>query len=323
MKISAFSLSILLIVTLKLAKVCATCQLAPLPSTTTVCEVEKELNDKLKKLKDHSNRTKNLIITVGPPASGKTSAVDNVQNQAYLGLFDPSLEPRKIIVDDIVSSFPEFQQEIGHVKTILLKALDIKPEKVENLTEEELNELAKKLTPAAADLVCAASTSVYYSNCSWADAKSSSLLLEAILSDTPHDIIYEATGNDGSMPWVKQVADLGKKYGYHTVVIYPVAPLDELISRSRQRAIKGEGRLPCEDNIKATAEQAQAQLITLMNEVTKGNSPIDYVFVVDKGGHKGQVATKLESGQQLEYICNNALKVNAEFYKKLPGYTCG
>lgn len=93
------------------------CSLGSAPSTESWCPGERMWDFK----KNRSDLTslaatpKYFIISMGPPASGKSSSLGYIQEKLNIKT-EPILE---IIVDDIVASFPAYREEIKKMKQIL------------------------------------------------------------------------------------------------------------------------------------------------------------------------------------------------------------
>lgn len=216
----------------------------------------KYLNLHLNKLKPafdfkkaNPNSGSNLIITYGPPASGKSFYTKELLKEnidSYV----------QLVVDDIVESFDEYQKDIIPIKRtlqtdqIINSVISHKDFLQDMESIEHLNQLAKN-TP-------------YFKYRSYAN-KINDVLLNICLT-YGLNIIFETTGGSSiSIEWLlNNIIKDAKNKNYKVTVIYPyVNDLYALQQVAIKRSI-AIGRLPSLDVIKDIYTNAQKNVKQLI-----------------------------------------------------------
>ena len=234
------------------------CMLAPIPSTESWCPNERSGSKEL--MKRAVIERPYFIISMGPPASGKSSSLAAVKR--ILGIEDDPMIP--VVVDDIVASFPAYQSEIERLRDVI----------------KELN----VANPMIEKALCKMSGKIYSPYRGWADHKSNSMILEEFLTaEKRRHVVYESTGSIGAYEWALKISAMAKVNGFIPILFYPYVKTGELLRRARSRAEK-EGRLPCPDWILSIAQQASNSLLDVATRASKGTSPMEEIYVFDNNG---------------------------------------
>lgn len=315
------------------------CSLGSAPSTESWCPGERMWDFK----KNRSDLTslaatpKYFIISMGPPASGKSSSLGYIQEKLNIKT-EPILE---IIVDDIVASFPAYREEIKKMKQILG---DLHTQTTDRLRSElqkkgpglSADELKKKVEAMEKDpkvdiisepllgVVCNMSQTIYFPHRSWADQKSNSLLLEEFIEPVKYrHVVYESTGSNNAFGWANDVARMAAVHGFVPILMYPFVETDQLKRRAFLRSSR-EGRLPCSGMIESISKQARDNFVRAVETMTSvtGDSPYKEIFLVDNRGGAPIPLAEFSSEGATWYGTagtTNCSLPDADFLCRLPG----
>lgn len=208
-----------------------------------------------------------FILTIGPPASGKSSSLDTI-----LGLLDIDPKDQKSILEINVDKYVEQQELWG---------------KTAQSFKETIKELgASNMAPEAMEAICLLGQKFYLLNRGPADHKSNSKLLSEMMHayDVPktkrRHVVYETTGSLNAYDWAMKVGAMAAAHGYRPIVIYPMVLTADLCKRSQQRAVD-IGRLPCPSIIRTFAAQAFESVLKMVEMAKKGTGPYTRVFLLD------------------------------------------
>lgn len=233
------------------------------------------------KLGPISQTQKHLIFKVGPPASGKTDALETALRE--LGL---SQQPyMEINIDKYVEEKPGYKAQV-------------------NLSKRILNEHASKTVRSPVSFISTAKTCVpiipvplmervcnldkeaYFKARPEADKEAYAALFLEFL-DLPHyrNIVYESTGSAGSYEWILKLARLARLHGYKVHIVYPFVRWDSLLERSELRAIS-IGRLICPQRIRTIRKESRRNLHEIIRRLDRPDFPIDSVLIINNDGPK-------------------------------------
>lgn len=212
---------------------------------------------------------RNLIITYGPPASGKSVAYGK-----WSGIVRPDhggeVHKLEISVDDMVLSNPQYQlvakDMVKGVNPLLRN-----PIYQEACYKDHPEDICGDFFQAEVDF-CQKGLKNYSSYRQQANNLSNSLLLEQAmltgkLNDKEiEDVVYEVSGSDESYEWMLSVAKLAKGMGMKVHLVYPIVSLNNLKKRALQSAIAGHGHLPCAWATEDFYEQAAKNFAILLDD---------------------------------------------------------
>ncbi|AYV78599.1 MAG: hypothetical protein Edafosvirus19_26 [Edafosvirus sp.] len=188
-----------------------------------------------------------LIITYGPPSSGKGYIIDDF---VIKELNIPQTSIIRANVDEIVAKIKGYQNEIEQCKVYFSNILLNKD--VDKTWSSKCNSIYKKYRCESADIIV------------------EKLLKYGI--EKKLNIIFETTG--GNVTWVidNLISD-AKKNGFTIYVVYPIANINIMAHRLLSRA-RVEGRYPELDVVKLIVDKAQTNIITLLPHV-------NYIYIYD------------------------------------------
>ena len=208
-----------------------------------------------------------FILTIGPPASGKSSSL-----HVILELLGIDSKDHKSVLEINVDKYVEQQELWG---------------KTAQSFKETIKELgASNMAPEAMEAICLLGQKFYLLNRGPADHKSNSKLLSEMMHayDVPktkrRHVVYETTGSLNAYDWAMKVGAMAAAHGYRPIVIYPMVLTVDLYRRSQQRAAD-IGRLPCPTIIRTFAVQAFESVLKIVELAKKGAGPYTRVFLLD------------------------------------------
>lgn len=233
--------------------------------------------------------TRNLIITYGPPASGKSVGYEMWRR----GWEKPEARKLDINVYDLVASNLQYQ-------LVAKELLEDVPDVLRNaqLAEtcyangdgcEEFWEAEKEF--------CESGWQNYSSYRQQANILSNSMLLEQavikgkVRNKEIQDVVYEVSGTDESYEWMLKVAELAKIADMKVHLVYPIVSLKNLNKRALSRALT-TGFLPCSEVISSMYEEAASNFVSLLINEDE-NIHFDTILVLDND------ADGLENAEQI------------------------
>lgn len=132
--------------------------------------------------------------------------------------------------------------------------------------------------------------SLYFKYRREADIISTQMLNKAILDH--FDVAWETTGT--TVAWTIQEIKRIKKKGYDVTVVYPLVPVESLITRSKERE-KKTGQTPASaDQIRESAKRAIINIKTLIDHV-------DNIYIYDNSGKYGEEYMIIEINNKWEW----------------------
>lgn len=185
-----------------------------------------------------------IVITYGPPASGKGYLLKNVPD---LVKFIDCNNCLKIIVDDMIEGNPDFDKEKDGCSRLLQKYPHC-PITVAQEQEQEYKDMVKE---------CSRIYMKYKKM--GADNLSTALFAHGLKNRM--NIIYETTGNN--LDWFVQHDLHLIPFEYSMIFIYPLTHQDVLLKRSCERG-KIIGRFPENEVIRKTIKNAETNFIRLL-----------------------------------------------------------
>lgn len=193
--------------------------------------------------------SRKFVIAYGPPASGKGSIFNNLQNQLNV----TAANIIEINVDKIIEANPHYQREITKCQHQFSQSNsyeDIDPEYIQ------------------------ACNLIYWQYRKQADQISTQLLKYALSHN--FDVVYEMTGNN--IQWFMQHDYPLIPPTYEIEIIYIVVKNDLLLNRAFTRA-KYTGRLPQRQIILDIAKHAEENFIQL------ASNPTFTISIIDNNGN--------------------------------------
>jgi len=236
--------------------------------------------------KNNPKNIPNLIITYGPPASGKS-----IYLKKLIGSGNNYV---KIIVDDVVESFDEYKNEIQIIKEklktdkIVQQVISDKSLLKNDQVINHLNNIAKE--------------SPYMKYRSYANKINNTIL--NICLEYELDIIFETTGGtSSSVDWLLTNIILNaKNRGYKITIIYPyVNDVLDLQQVAIKRAVE-IGRLPNLEIIKDIYENAQSNIRKLID-----STYVDEIFIY-KQVYSNDLIKLFSKEIKIDIKCNENLK---------------
>ncbi len=196
------------------------------------------------------------ILSYGPPASGKSSLIEQ-----FIPMIRPGMEFNQFVeisIDKIVESIPKYSLHVNELKG--------------KYDKKELS--FKEFTSM--------STSLYFQYRKDADELSSLYLMNSL--HNKYNIVVETTGR--TKQWSLKLIKDAIHHGYDVYIVYPYVSIENLISRSKHRA-EQHGRLPDPKLIVEIAQAAAENLPYLLpfvegayvvNNDDKDKKPSDFLF---------------------------------------------
>ena len=232
-----------------------------------------------KQTTDKTPLQKWFILAVGPPGSGKSSVVTRL-SPLLQGV--EGTKPHFIIVDDIVGQYKSFQKAVA-TNRVAIQGLVSEYTSVTNVPEEEWEH------------ACKATTRAYYKVKHQADNKSENQITAALENNRPIISIELMLADHPGRPrptttWLAEdFIPMVQGYGYKIAVIYPFVSYQNLVQRTRLRAME-IGRLPCATQIKDNLEMSGRNLKLLMDMPSLKD---DLFVFVNNDGEMGSDAHRL------------------------------
>lgn len=235
------------------------------------------------KLEELAKRQRHLIFKTGPPASGKTDALNFALKEIGISQ-SPYFE---INIDLFVEKQKGYRAYKEEARKFLLEQVSrtFKPSRCLVGSEKCSTFIPQDLTYA----FCRSDFRQYYKFRPEADKEAQALLFnEFLYSPYYRNIVYESTGSKTSYDFILKLARMAKLLGFKVHIIYPFVRWDELIRRSELRALK-LGRMVCPDRIRQLRREARINLREVIRKIDLLDFPIDSVMVINNDGPKGQM----------------------------------
>ena len=233
------------------------------------------------KLERLANQQRHLVFKVGPPASGKSDALDHALREIGIDK-QPYVE---VNIDNLVNKSEAYRLHrelaMGAMKTVF----------AQNMPKDKTALMAgfvPILPPAVVQVICQMDFGAYFRERPRAKAEAEAILFQELL-ETPHyrNIVYESTGSHGSYRWILKLARMARMHGFRVHIVYPVVRWTELVRRSEIRALR-EGRLVCPDRLRLIRWESRVNLREIIRKIDMPAFPIDSVMLIYNDGPRGK-----------------------------------
>jgi len=192
-----------------------------------------------------------LIITYGPPSSGKGYIVDDF---ILKELAIPTTSIITANIDEVISKIKGYQEEIAVCKKYFSDVI---------------------FNSDVDDAWTTKCTAIYNKYRTGTPTESADQVVEKLLKygmDKKLNIVFETTG--GNVAWtINNLINDAKKQGYVVYIVYPIVDTEILVKRLLARA-RIEGRYPKLDYVKYVIEKAQNNIVTVIPHV-------DFIYIYD------------------------------------------
>lgn len=222
-----------------------------------------------------------LIITYGPPASGK-GYISQHELKKTLHIDPKSESTVEINIDNIVDQLPAYKSEMKDKGCIKLYDSTQFSDEIDKYKMEACKKIYSK-----------------YRSQEKVDGKTAEdlsyqLFLDAV--DKNLNIIFETTGNDTTwlIPNVLENKSVKAK-NYDIIIVYPVVNTQTINERAFQRA-KIEGRYPTPEEINKMVENAQKNLDSLFKYVNR-------ILIYDNNNEPILIADFQKDGDKMKGYC--------------------
>lgn len=228
-------------------------------------------------LAELARRPKHLVFKVGPPASGKSVALNAALAELSIA-GQPFLEINK---DRYVERHQAYREQTQLARATLRRLVGSPVAAGCGLTGLPVYGSQGVIPPHISELVCQMDAQAYFRFRDAADREAHALLFTEFL-ERPHyrNIVYEGTGSTGSYQHILKLARMARLHGFRVHVVYAMVRWPELIRRSELRALE-LGRLVCADRIRLIRRESRVSLREIIRRLDQPDFPVDSVMLVN------------------------------------------